>query len=230
MRRYLPRSYLERFLDQDPPRGEEGRVWVHRPAIGMFQLAPLEPDGIWRHFNEVDEPALQKNDDLEELLALVDPDATRLIERVLPEQAPLAPEDRATLATYFALLGVRLSSKFGLLAETEARRGVDELAASLRDMGWVFWEAEAPDYFVSSSGPFRVAFPGDDAHVQGMELLAPGIEMTLPLSPRLALHATWKRRGEFWRRASEGVLLELNARTLQGAHRFALSPRPAIPG
>lgn len=230
MRRYLPRSYLERFLDQEARGEEAGTVWVHRPAIGMFQRAPLEPDGIGRHFNEVDEPALQKNDDLEQVLARVDPDTARLIDQALPEHRPLAPADRGTLATWFALLGVRLSSKFGLLPEDEAGRGADELAAALRDMGWVFWEAEAEDYFVSSSGPFRVAFPDDDAHVQEMGLLAPGIEITLPLSPRLALHATWRRRGEVWRRAREDVLLELNARTLQGARRFALSPRPAIPG
>jgi hypothetical protein len=97
-------------------------------------------------------------------------------------------------------------------------------------MGWVFWEADPPDYFVSSSAPFHVAFPTDDGLVQGMELHAPGVEITLPLTPRLALHATWKRRGEVWRRATEDVLLELNARTLLRAHRFVLAPKPAIPG
>jgi hypothetical protein len=100
----------------------------------------------------------------------------------------------------------------------------------LRDMGWVFWEAEPPDYFISSSAPFHVAFPKDDGLVQGMELHAPGVEITLPLTPRFALHATWKRRGETWRRATEDVLLELNARTLLRAQRFVLAPKPAIPG
>jgi len=28
----------------------------------------------------------------------------------------------------------------------------------LRDMGWVLWEAEPPDYFISSNAPFHVAF------------------------------------------------------------------------
>ncbi len=97
-------------------------------------------------------------------------------------------------------------------------------------MGWVFWGAEPPDYFISSNAPFHVAFPTDDGLVQGMELHAPGVEITLPLTPGLALHATWKRRGEIWRRATEDVLLELNARTLLGARRFVLAPKPAIPG
>ena len=50
------------------------------------------------------------------------------------------------------------------------------------------------------------------------------------LASFLALHATWKRRGEVWRRATEDVLLELNARTLLRAKKFVLAPKPAIPG
>ena len=88
--------------------------------------------------------------------------------------------------------------------------------------------SRASDYFISSSAPFHVAFPKDDGLVQGMELHATGVESPSP-SPRLALHATWKRRGEAWRRATEDVLLELNARTLLRAHRFVLAPKPAIP-
>jgi hypothetical protein len=63
-----------------------------------------------------------------------------------------------------------------------------------------------------------------------MELLARGVEITLPLTPRVALHATWKRRGEAWRPASGDVSCEIDARTLLGARRFALAPKPAIPG
>jgi hypothetical protein len=190
----------------------------------------VQPDGGQRHFNDVDEPSLDKNDDLERLLAAVEGASGRLIAEELPARKPLAPTDRDVLASFFALLGIRLSSRFGDLAEAEARRGYGELLAVLRDMGWVFWETESPDYFISSNAPFHVAFPKDDGLVQGMELHAPGVEITLPLSPRLALHATWKRRGELWRRATEDVLLELNARTLLRARKFVLAPKPAIPG
>ncbi len=227
MRRFLPRSYLEAFVDPDE---RDGLVWVHRPVIGVFQAARLEPDGTNRHFNEVDEPALHKNDDLERLLTEVESEAARLVAGKLSRRGALAPTERDVLASFFALLGIRLSSGFGQLGEDEARRGYDDLVAVMRDMGWVFWEADAPDYFVSSSAPFHVAFPTDDGLVQGMELHAPGVEITLPLTPRLALHATWKRRGEVWRRATEDVLLELNARTLLRAKKFALAPKPAIPG
>jgi hypothetical protein len=68
VRRFLPRTYLEEFVDPDASLDGSPAVWVHRPAIGVFQAAPLEPGGRSRHFNEVEEPALQKNDDLEHLL------------------------------------------------------------------------------------------------------------------------------------------------------------------
>jgi len=230
MRRFLPRFYVESFVDPDEHARGAPAVWIHRPVIGVFQPAPVEPDGTSRHFNEVDEPALQKNEDLERLLAAVEDDAARLIGEKLPARTALVAAERDVLASFFALLGIRLSSRFGDLDEAEARRGYDQLLPVLRDMGWVFWEAEPPDYFISSNAPFHAAFPKDDGLVQGMELHAPWVEITLPLTPRLALHATWKRRGEIWRRAGEDVLLELNARTLLHARKFVLAPKPAIPG
>lgn len=230
MRRFLPRFYVEGFVDADERAGELPVVWVHRPAIGAFQRAPVDPGGSGRHFNEVDEPALRQNEELEPLLAAIEGDAAHLVREKLVARAPLAPAERDVLASFFALLGIRLSPRLGDLDPGEPRRGYDELHRALRDMGWVLWEAVAPDYFVSSDAPFHVAFPKDDGLVPGQELHAPGIEITLPLTPMLALHATWKRRGEMWRRAGEDVLLELNARTLARARRFVLAPKPAIPG
>jgi uncharacterized protein DUF4238 len=230
VRRFLPRSYVEGFVDTDGRGDGPPFVWVHRPAIGAFQKAPIEPEGERRHFNEVVEPALRAKDDLEPVLAAVEAEAGRLIVERLEARAALAPAERDVLASFFAALGMRLSSRFADLDPGEARRGYEALLPVLREMGWVLWEASAPDYFVSSDAPFHVAFPKDDGLVQGMELHAPGIEITLPLSPRLALHATWRRRGEVWRRATEEVLLELNARTVFRARRFVLAPKPAIPG
>jgi hypothetical protein len=230
MRRYLPRSYVEAFVDPDARPGAAPAVWVHRPAVGVFQRAPVEPDGARRHFNEVDDQSLRAREDLEPLLADVEGEAARLVAERLPARGALSGDERERLASFFALLGMRLSARFGDLDEAEGRRGYEELLRVLRDMGWVFWEAEPPAYFVSSSAPFHAAFPREDGLVQGMELHAPGVELTLPLSPRFALHATWKRRGELFRRAPEEVLLELNARTLLRARRFVLAPRPAIPG
>lgn len=227
--RYLPRSYVEAFVDPDARVDGAPAVWVHRAAFGLFQVLPVEPRGGERHFNVPDPGALRHNAELERRLAAVEDEAARLVRERLPDRRPLAPDEREVLATFVAALGIRLSSRFGDLDESEALRGFEELLAAVRGMGWVFWEAEPPFYFVSSSAPFHAAFPKDDGLVQGQALHAPGIELTLPLTPRLALHATWSRRGELWRRAGEAVLLELNARTLQRAHRFVLAPKPAIP-
>jgi hypothetical protein len=227
---FLPRSYVQGFIDREASEDEAPSVWIHRPAIGVFQRGALEADGANRHFNDVDEPALLKNEELERQLAAVEADASRIVQERLLARAALTAGERDTLASFFALLGIRLSARFGELPEGEAQRGFDELVPVLREMGWVFWEAEPPDYFISSNGPFRVAFPTVDGLAEGMQLHAPNVEITLPLTPNLALHATWSRRGEIWRHATEDVLLELNARTLLGARKFVLSPKPAIPG
>jgi hypothetical protein len=227
--RFLPRSCVEAFVDPDAQVDGGAAVWVHRAAFGVFVAAPVEPRGGERHFNVPEPGTLRHNAALERRLAAVEEEAASLIRERLPERRPLAPRERDVLATFFAALGIRLSSRFGDLDDAEALRGFEELLGVLREMGWVLWEAEPPFYFVSSSAPFHAAFPRDDGLVQGQELHAPGVELTLPLTPRLALHATWRRRGELWRRAGESVLLELNARTLQRAHRFVLAPKPAIP-
>ena len=230
MRRFLPSFYVEGFADPGHSIDGSPAVWVHRTAIGEFKRARVEPDGTNRHFNEMPGPPLQGDDDLEVLLEAIEGEAARLIGEKLPTRTALVPAEREVLASFFALLGIRLSSRFADLDAAEAHQGYDQLLSLLRDMGWVFWEAEPPDYFVSSNAPFHVAFPKEDLLVQGMELHASGVEITLPLTPCLALHATWKRRGELWRRATEDVLLEVNARTLLRARKFVLAPKPAIPG
>jgi len=229
MRQYLPTSYIRGFADPDPADAARPTVWVHRAVAGEFQAAPVEPEPGETHFNRAGTVA-GKSADLEQLLEGLEGEASRLLAERLPLRAALAPAERDLLSAYFALLGVRLSPRFADIDETEARRGFEELVPVLREMGWVFWEAPPPDYFVSSSAPFHAAFPGDDSLVQGMELHAPGVEITLPLTSRFALLATWRRRGELWRSASEAVLLELNARTIHRARRFVLAPKPAIPG
>jgi hypothetical protein len=228
VRRYLPRAYLEGFVDPDLRRAGEAAVWAHRPALGLFQKMPLEPAGPLRHFNVVEDPELLAREALEPPLEAIQADAMRVVHQAIEGRRPLAAEERRLVAAFVALLGVRLTRGYQSLDEAEAQRGVEALSGALLEMGWVFWRAEPPDYFVSAGAPFH-AFAGTGGLAGGLGFQAPEAELTLPLSPAWALHATWTRRGESWRRAGERVLLELNARTLLGAARFALAPKPAIP-
>ena len=94
----------------------------------------------------------------------------------------------------------------------------------------MFWEAEAPSYFVTSSSPFLVAFPRrEEEQFFTLDLRTPSTEITLPLTSRVALHATWKRRGELWRRVPEDALLEINFRTCQRARKFHRAARNSRP-
>ena len=228
MRTYLPRAYLEGFVDPDLRAAGEEAVWAHRPVLGLFQKMPLEPAGGLRHFNEVTEAALAPKEALEGPLERIQSDAMAVLRRATGERRPPTPEERRLAAEFMALLAVRLSRGYQDLDDAEARRGVEVLSGALADMGWVLWEAEEPFYFVSAGAPFH-AFAGAGGLAGGLGVHAPEAELTLPLSPRWALHATWRRAGEAWRTAGERVLLELNARTLLGAGRFALASKPAIP-
>lgn len=227
---YLPRSYLEAFSDPDaegPPR-----AWVYRARIGEWKPAALaRQPGEPRHFNDVEDPALRRCAELEEALAAVEEPAARLVRDRVAARQPLTPGERALAADFFALMGVRLSPRLAGIEETEAVAGFRGLAAVLREMGWVFWAAEPPGYFVTSSSPFLVAFPSrEEEHFFTIDIHSPSAEVTLPLTRSLALHATWKRRGETWRRAGDDALLEINGRACQRAQNFLLAPKPAIPG
>ncbi len=152
-RRILPRLYVEGFVDPEVHVDGAPAVWVHRPSLGVFQATPVEPRGGERHFNVPDERSLRYNAGLERRLAEVEDDAARLVRQKLPERSALDAGERDVLASLFALIGIRLSSRFADLDDAEAARGYEQLHAIVREMGWVFWEAEPPDYFVSSSAP-----------------------------------------------------------------------------
>jgi hypothetical protein len=228
MRAFLPRAYLARFA---APGGRIPLIWVYRPGIGEWKPAPLEPSGPDRHFNAADEPELRKADALDDRLEALDPEVDRLVARLLQARSPeVAREARPLLSDWLALMAIRLSPRFRALDAAEAERGHAELRPVLEQMGWVLWEAIPPAYFITSSAPFHVAFPRDDLHGANQDLGSPGAEVTMPLSPRLVLHGTWKRRGELWKTAGEDALMEVNGRTMLRAARFLAAHQPQVPG
>lgn len=229
---HLPSIYLGAFATPAMP-GEAGRrVWAYRAAVGEWRRWPVErPPGPDRHFNDADPAVVGKLSPLWAELASLEPRVASLLGEGLARERPLAPEDRSALARFMAIVGVRNTKGAGDLSPEEVRAGVDSLANALQEMGWVFWVAEPPDYFIGSSSPFHAAFPkGDESQTTGFGITAPQVEITFALSPRIALHATWRRKGALWRRAREEVVLEINGRTCAGAKLFLFSPQPAVPG
>jgi len=235
VRTFLPPAYLRRFAAPraapDEGAGGPASCFVYRPALGEWKPAPLLKTGPDRHFNEADEEELRKADALDDRLEAIDPAVDALVARLLASRPVLDPSERALLADWSALMGVRLSSRFKRVSEAEARRGHEELGPVLLEMGWVFWEAEAPAYFITSSAPFHVAFPrADESSAAAHDLTTRSVEITLPLSPRLVLHATWKRRDQLWKTAGQLALDEVNGRTMLRAGRFLAAHKPAVPG
>jgi hypothetical protein len=231
-RLHLPAPYLASFASPAIP-GEGGpRVWAFRAAIGEWKRWPIErPPGPDRHFNDADPGSPDRPDPLwEELVSLL-PRVTPLLGAGLAAERRLDPSDRSALARFLGVAGVRNARHGAELPPDEARAGAASLSAALEEMGWVLWVAEPGDYFIGSSSPLHVAFPKEDAsQTTGFDVTAPQVEVTFALSPRVALHATWRRRGELWRRSRQEVTLEINGRTCAGASAYLFSPQPAVPG
>lgn len=229
---HLPTAYLDAFATAPMPGEAERRVWAFRAAIGEWRRWPVErAAGPDRHFNDADPAAVGRLAPLWEELVSLEPRVAPHLGGGLARERRIDPGDRAALARFMAIVGVRNTKGAGDLPLEEAWAGVDSLAGALGEMGWVLWVAEPPDYFIGSSSPFHTAFPkGDESQTTGFGITAPQVEITFALSPRVALHATWRRKGELWRRAREEVVLEINGRTCAGAKTFLFSPQPAVPG
>ena len=227
----LPPGYLGGFAKPSPEGGEDASVCVYRPLIGEWQEAPLAAATPGqRHFNDLPDGAEHRLE-LERALLSADVGALPLLAEAAQARRPLAEAVRRAGAAFLALIGVLRAPGFEGLPEVEVQAGVASMEAALREMGWVFWVAEAPDYFITSSAPLRVAYPkAGEGWIEEMDLRSPGTEITFPLTPRVAIHATWKRSGELWRRAGEDALMEVNGRTSLRARQFLASPWPAIPG
>ncbi len=228
--RWLPRFYLEGFADPDEPGAST--LWVYRAPVGQWRATRVDGrESADRDYNEVTDPVLARGPDPDELFSARAADLGALLREHLPSRRPLPAADRELLATFFAFLGVRRSPRSAGMDDAEARAGERVLAALLREMGWVLWEAREPDFFVTSSSPFLVSFPAQEQDFIGtLDVQTPTSEVTIPLSRRLALLGTWKRSGELWRTAPEEALLEINFRTCTRALHFLASPRPAVPG
>ena len=226
----LPPWYLEGFASRGEPGDEDPHVWAYRPWIGEWKRAPVRrPDGAERHFDDV-ESALERIAPLGEEMEALGASLAPLLREGLAARRPLSPAERAALGRFVAIAAVRNARNAGDLPLAEARAGVEAMERVVGEMGWVFWVARGKAHFITSSSPFHAALPERDRVAAGFRLREPEVEVTVPLTARVALHGTWRRKGELWREASEDAHLELNGRTCKGASGFLVSPEPALPG
>ncbi len=225
----LPPWYVAAFAAAPLPGERAPHVWAYRAWIGEWKRAPIaRPEGGGPHFNDP-EPGADPAALGASLDALAGEVAPLLSSLAAPR--PLTAAERAALARFVALLAVRNAAHGAELPPDQARAGAESLERTVADMGWVFWTAPPGVHFVTGSSPFHAAFPrGEESRTAAFELTDRSVELTVPLAPAVALHATWRRTGELWRRAREEVLLELNGRTCASSRSFLLAPVPQVPG
>ena len=94
-------------------------------------------------------------------------------------------------------------------------------------MGWTLFVAEGNDWFVTSDNPYMMLNP--KLPPWGWGLGTQHIEVTMPLTARVALLARWEAAEVEWRRADSETVGVLNVRSAYNATAL-FAPKPDVPG
>lgn len=111
---------------------------------------------------------------------------------------------------------------------------VPDVARIVSQMGWRLLVTEPGTYFATSDRPVCTLDPTIDPAQWGT--LGSGglgyekVEVTLPITGTLALLAGWKLEGTRYTRVSRVAVERMNGRTMLGAQRFIIAPKPVFPG
>ena len=104
---------------------------------------------------------------------------------------------------------------------------LEKAADIISRMGWTLWVSEGADWFVTSDNPYMMLNP--NLPPWGWGLGTKGIEVTIPLTSRVALLARWETPHLEWRRADPETASHLNVRSAYGATEL-YAPKPNVPG
>jgi L-fucose mutarotase/ribose pyranase (RbsD/FucU family) len=111
---------------------------------------------------------------------------------------------------------------------------VPKVASILSHMGWRFLMTEPGTYFATSDRPVCMLDPTIDP--AQWETLGSGglgyekVEVTLPITGTLALLAGWNIEGRRYTRVGRATVERINGRTMVGAERLIVAPKPVFPG
>lgn len=102
------------------------------------------------------------------------------------------------------------------------------LSRRLLQMHWSYLVTLPPDYFIASDNPVSIARDKWGPKSEGY--LDPPIEITCPLSRRVALLAKWESEPMPWLLLDQENVAELNRRTANHSDRFIVAPTRSCPG
>jgi hypothetical protein len=269
---YLPRFYLERFVDTlaDPPT-----LWIYDKVDGAIRSSAPRSAGVEKDyyaFRTAD--GSRDSDSFEDALSKADDEAAPVLGKLI-ETGELTDVERQHFARFLALtmsrgpvyrrnferltaaLVKRLTQRrakaggfddvLSRSPESEAAETVKRLLAAgefdvdvipqislpiigkaierfvpiIERMSWMLIRGHGRTRFVASDNPFTYVDPTHDPRSPyGVGLLTPGVQVTMPLSPDVALVAGWDgehERGLGTLPGEEAWIADVNRRTIAGA-------------
>jgi hypothetical protein len=109
-----------------------------------------------------------------------------------------------------------------------------DLVETICRMSWSLLTTEPPHWFITSDAPCCMIDPTIPAQVRATVgnggLASWNVELSLPLSPRVAFFAGWQGRESGYKAVSRDVVEEINLRTVNAAQRLMIAPKPVFPG
>jgi hypothetical protein len=106
---------------------------------------------------------------------------------------------------------------------------IKEITYHLANMAWVFLVAEQ-EFFITSDWPFCMLNPKLIGSFYGPGLAQKDVEITVPLSPKISLLATWDKPSTVFRGVGSEAVSIINRRTALMAREFVVSPQAGFAG
>lgn len=100
-----------------------------------------------------------------------------------------------------------------------------DMAPLFHQMNWTFLVAKGRYSFVTSDNPLAYADPmHDPKSPYGVGLGHSNVEVTFPITQKLALFAGWKESGSLYQKVTDATVQTVNRRTIKNAQRFIYAP------
>jgi len=107
---------------------------------------------------------------------------------------------------------------------------INDLAAILAEMEWIFFSTNPRDPFITSDRPFCVLNPKLQAGLYGPGLAQQDIEVTVPMSSTVALFASWGPGTPMYADAKPQIIETVNKRVLGFADELVVASQRSFRG
>ena len=123
---YLPRFYLQGFIDPDGPRGHTPFVWVYRKAERRWKKRSPKKLGRRTDMYSFASESRDRDDRVEKAIAANEGEMAQLLRNKIEKRAPLSIADRRIAVLFAALMLQRVPALYQELDDHLRTLGPDK--------------------------------------------------------------------------------------------------------